>query len=171
MTVNIMPVYLTSRIVTLSFFLVASLTAIAENMPDNTYSFLKKNINVEFSAAKLRCASLSGIAFQRCIAEAKQSKKTSKTELDNAYKEPLIGKSSKRSTSADEDNMLAMHKCYTQADGRNVLCEKSAKFIRNKKIDNANIQMSLQRTGGLPNTSAMPIIEETLRPFNRSILI
>jgi hypothetical protein len=52
-----------------------SINATAKSMTDTEYNFLAKNIEFEFTAAKISCDSVSGIAFEKCIAEAESIRK------------------------------------------------------------------------------------------------
>lgn len=170
---NMMPVNLTAKTAALTFGLLLSMTAMAKNMSSETYRFLEQNIEVEFSAAKTRCTSLSGIAVNFCIADAESDMKKSKAELDAAYKTSFISGSEAR---VDANYIVAMQQCYTKVGSNITLCSKSAKSIRNKKIGNSNAQVKLLNGNALPiqrlNTnSAMPVIEETPRPFKKSVLI
>jgi hypothetical protein len=78
-----------------------SINATAKSMTDTEYNFLAKNIEMEFTAAKIRCDSVSGIAFEKCIAEAESIRDASKMELEAKRKIIVSGRSGKNSAGAD----------------------------------------------------------------------
>ena len=51
-------------------------------MTDSEYGFLAKNIELEFTAAKIRCDSVAGITHEKCITEAESIRDASKMELE-----------------------------------------------------------------------------------------
>jgi len=68
--------------VALTVGLTFSINAAAKSMSEAQYKFLEKNIEVEFTAAKDRCNSVTGSVFDNCIAKAESIRKASKSELD-----------------------------------------------------------------------------------------
>ena len=79
-----------------------SANATAKSMTDTEYNFLAKNIEPEFTAAKISCDSVSGIAFEKCIAEAESMRDASKMELEAKRKIIVSGRSGSNSVSADD---------------------------------------------------------------------
>jgi hypothetical protein len=78
-----------------------SIIATAKSMTDTEYNFLAKNIELEFTAGKISCDSVSGISFDKCIAEAESIRDTSKMELEANRKIIVSGRSGSNSASAD----------------------------------------------------------------------
>jgi hypothetical protein len=78
-----------------------SINATAKSMTDTEYNFLAKNIELEFTAAKISCNSVSGIAFDKCIAEAESIRDASKMELEAKRKIIVSGQSGSNSVNAD----------------------------------------------------------------------
>jgi hypothetical protein len=78
-----------------------SINATAKSMTDTEYNFLAKNIEFEFTAAKISCDSVSGIAFEKCIAEAESIRNAAKMELEAKRKIIVSGRSGSNSASAD----------------------------------------------------------------------
>lgn len=78
-----------------------SINATAKSMTDTEYNFLAKNIELEFTAAKISCDSVSGIAFEKCIVEARSIRDSSKMELEAKRKIIVSGRSGSNSVRAD----------------------------------------------------------------------
>jgi hypothetical protein len=77
-----------------------SIDVTAKSMTDTEYNFLAKNIELEFTASKISCDSVSGIAFEKCIAEAESIRDASKMELEAKRKIIVSGRSSSNSVRA-----------------------------------------------------------------------
>jgi hypothetical protein len=64
--------------------------ATAKSMAGTEYRFLENNITVKFNDAKLRCGTVTSVAFDKCIADAESIRNTSKLELD-AQRKAMVG--------------------------------------------------------------------------------
>ena len=94
--------------VALATGLTFSLAATAESISDDKYKFLEKNIETEFTAAKLRCNSLSSVNIDRCISEAESIRNASKVELDARYKGFISSKSDPQIAKSDSSYLVVM---------------------------------------------------------------
>ena len=83
-----------------------SINATAKSMTDTEYNFLAKNIELEFTAAKISCNSVSGIAFDKCIAEAESIRDASKMELEAKRKIIVSGRSGSNKVGADAHQIM-----------------------------------------------------------------
>jgi hypothetical protein len=72
------------------------------------YKFLEKNIEAEFTAAKLRCNSLSSVHVVRCITDAESIRNASKVELGATYKGSISSKSDSHIAKSDSNYLVAM---------------------------------------------------------------
>jgi hypothetical protein len=78
-----------------------STNAAAKSITDTEYNFLAKNIELKFTAAKISCDSVSGIAFEKCIAEAESIREASKMELEAKRKIIVSGRPGSNSVRSD----------------------------------------------------------------------
>lgn len=85
-----------------------SLAVTAKSISDDKYKFLEKNIEAEFTAAKLRCNSLSSVNVDRCITEAESIRNASKIELAVKYKGFISSKSDPHIAKSDSNHLVAM---------------------------------------------------------------
>jgi len=70
--------------------LIFSTIATAKSMTGTEYSFIENNIAVEFNEAKLRCNTVTSVAFDKCVADAESIRNASKLELD-AQRKAMVG--------------------------------------------------------------------------------
>lgn len=94
--------------VVLTAGLTFSLAVTAKSISDDKYKFLEKNIEVEFTAAKLRCNSLSNVNVDRCLTEAESIRNASKVELGAKYKGFISSKSDQHIAKSDSNYLVAM---------------------------------------------------------------
>lgn len=83
-----------------------SINATAKSMTDAEYNSLEKNIETEFTASKNSCNSVSGIAFDKCIAEAESIRDDSKMELETKRKIIVSGRSGSNKVVADAHQIM-----------------------------------------------------------------
>jgi archaellum component FlaD/FlaE len=83
-----------------------SINATAKSMSITEYNFLAKKIEAEFTKAKIRCDSILGNAFEKCLEEAVSIKDTSKMELDTKRKIIKSTESSSISSKADSERNM-----------------------------------------------------------------
>ncbi len=72
----------------------------AKSMSDSEYKILAKNIEAKLSATKIRCYSVSDIAFDKCLTEAESIREGSKLALEAKRKIIVSGQSGSNAVSA-----------------------------------------------------------------------
>ena len=84
---------------TVGFTLIFNITA--KSMSDSEYKILAKNIEAKLSATKIRCDSVSDMAFDKCLTEAESIREGSKLALDARRKIIVSGQPTSNVASAE----------------------------------------------------------------------
>jgi len=116
----------------------------AESLSKEQYDAETKRIESEYLATKVRCISLSGLANEKCVADADFKKQTATTVLNRKYSPPANSNSHLGTVKIDSDYLIAIEKCTNKAPKEKDECEKTAKSNKDEEFENFKKQQETE---------------------------
>jgi hypothetical protein len=126
---------LTISAIALAIGVAFSVNAVAQGMSKEQYDSLEKNLRAEYRAAKIQCNSLSGNAYDVCVAEAKGQKSIDQAKLEASYKPSPKTQYNSRVIKSDTEYSIAIEKCEALSNPSKNMCRSDAKMRRNERED------------------------------------
>jgi ParB-like chromosome segregation protein Spo0J len=118
-----------------------SVGAMAQGMSKQNHKAGQDRISADYTAAKARCASLSGNPNDICEAEAKGKAKVARAELDAAYLPSDKARHEARIAKAEADQAVAKERCDDMAGNAKDVCLKVANAVETAAKADAKAQM------------------------------
>ena len=128
--------------------------AMAQGMSKENHKAGHERIAVEYTAAKARCASLSGNPNDICEAEAKGHAKVARAELDATYMPGGNTHHEAHVAKAEAERAVAKERCDDKGGNAKDLCLEEAKAVETAAKADAKAQLRTSRANAVATATS-----------------